>query len=108
MRPYAVTISGSVTGAPLPLDYMIAPFQISISVGNVTGTIAATLQYTYDDVFDPAYVAGSGNWFTSSLMSGITAAGDMVINAAPVRAVRFVNVGTGSFIGRVIQAGTGM
>lgn len=105
MRDIQVSVSGTSTGSPIPLDYIQNPFQVSLSVGNVVGTIAATLQYTYDRVFDSTYDPSTGNWYTHPLMSGITAAGDCVINAGPVRAVRFNNVGTGSFTARVLQSG---
>lgn len=107
MRPVLLNLSGSNTSAPIPLDYLISPFQVAIGVGPVTGTVSYTLQYTYDDVFASTYVAGSGQWFTYSLMSGLTVAGDTVINAAPVRAIRIANVGTGSLIANIVQAGTG-
>ena len=107
MRPVNFTLTGSNTSNPIPLDYLISPFQVSIGVGPVTGTVSYTLQYTYDDVFASGYSAGSGNWFTNSLMSGLTAAGDTIMNAGPVRAIRIANVGSGSLVVNIVQAGTG-
>jgi len=105
MRPITVTVSGTSTSNPIPLDYLISPFQVAIGVGNVVGSVSYKLQYTYDDVLAPGYVAASGNWFDNSLMTGKTAAFDTVINGAPVRAVRFDNVGSGSFVAHIVQAG---
>lgn len=104
MRQITQTISGSVTGPPVPLDYLISPFSVSIGVGNVTGTVLYKMQYTYDEVFDLAYNPATGNWFDSTAMTGKAAAFDTTL-IAPVRAIRFVNVGSGSFIAQIIQAG---
>lgn len=107
MRPVHVTLTGTGNTNPIPLDYLISPFQIAVGVAPVSGTVAYTLQYTYDDVFAPGYDPSTGAWFTWSLMSGLTAAADTVLNAAPVRAIRLVNVGSGTLTANIVQAGTG-
>ncbi len=107
MKDVQVAIAGNSTTTPIPLDYLISPFQVSVSIGNVSGTISVTCQYTYDSVFGSTYDPSTGNWYNLPLMTLVAAQADAVINAAPVRAVRFVNAAAGTCTGRVIQAGTG-
>ena len=102
MRPITVNVVGAVNGPTIPLDYKQTPFQVAIGVSLVSGSISYKLQYTYDDVFNPAVTPG---WTDHALMTGKTAAFDTVINGAPVTAVRLVNAGTGTLQGRIIQAG---
>ncbi|MFA5898605.1 MAG: hypothetical protein WC829_05775 [Hyphomicrobium sp.] len=105
MQQVTETVSGTTTGTtPIPLDYLIAPFQVSVGVGSVVGTVSYTLQYTYDDVFAPGYNPATGNWFNSATMVTKAAAFDTAL-VAPVRAIRFTNVGSGSFVAEIIQAG---
>jgi hypothetical protein len=101
MQPVTVTVAGAGNSSPVVLDYLIAPFQVSVGV-TVTGAVAYTLQYTYDD---PQASGGITNWFDSPLMLAETAAADTVLNGGPVTAVRLVNADTGTIVGRIVQAG---
>src|SRR5262245_43742687 len=102
MLAQTITVVGAVNGSPVVLDYLIAPFQVSVGVSVVSGSVNYTLQYTYDD---PFAAAGITNWFSHSLMTGLTAAGDAVINGGPVMAIRINNAGPGTLPARIIQAG---
>lgn len=102
MRPVSGTVVGAVNGSTVPLDYMIAPFQVSVGVVLVSGSVSYKLQYTYDDLYDAAVTPV---WFDSIIMVAQTATSDVVINAGPVAAVRIVNAGTGTVRYRIIQAG---
>jgi len=105
MQPISVRVAGSVTSNPIPLDYITTPFQVAIGVGNVVGAVSYKMQYTYDEVLALGYnpAAASSTWFDSALMTGKTAPFDTVLNGAPVRAIRFVNVGAGSFVANILQ-----
>lgn len=102
MNPITTTVVGAANGNAVPLDHFKTPFQVSISATVVSGSVNYKLQYTYDDVQNPAITP---TWIDHGLMIGKTAAFDTVINAAPVTAVRLVNAGTGTVQGRIIQAG---
>lgn len=101
-NPVTVTVAGVGNSNPVVLDQRIAPFEVSVGVAVVSGAINATLQYTYDDPFQ---AGGIVNWTNYPQMTGITAAGDCVINGGPVTAVRLANAGTGTLQARVIQSG---
>lgn len=101
MQAVTVTVVGTGTSSPVVLDYLIAPFQISVGV-TVTGSVTYKLQYTYDD---PTASGGITNWTDSAVMVGQTGASNTAINSGPVTAVRLSNVGTGTIVGRIIQAG---
>ena len=108
MRPMVSTVSdasgGAVTGNPLPLDYFISPFNITLSV-QVTGTVNYTVQYTFDDVQASTYTPASGNWIAHPNLTTQTATLDSNL-AYPATAVRIIlNSGTGSVRFTVIQAG---
>lgn len=102
MLAVTTTVVGAANGSPVVLDYLIAPFQVSIGVVVASGAVNYKLQYTYDDPFGSA---GLVNWTDSTLMTGKTTASDTVINAGAVTAVRLVNADTGTITGRIIQAG---
>jgi len=102
MRPITTTVVGAVNGATIPLDRYATPFQVAIAVGAPIGAVSYKLQYTYDDVQNPAVVP---LWIDHGLMVGKTAPFEAVLNAAPVTAVRLVNAGVGTLTGRIIQAG---
>ena len=101
MRPVTVTVAGAGNSTPVVLDYLIAPFQVSVGV-TVSGSVLYKLQYTYDDPFAEG---GIVNWTDNVLMTGKTTASDAVVNAGPVTAVRLVNADTGTITARVVQAG---
>ena len=49
MRPVTVRVLGVDNSGPVLLDYMIAPFQVSVGVRIISGTVNYILQYSYDD-----------------------------------------------------------
>jgi hypothetical protein len=108
MRPITRTTSdasgGAVTSSMVSLDHWISPFNVALAV-RVTGTVNYTVQYTFDDVWAPGYVAANGNWVNHPSFTAQTATLDGNI-AYPVSAVRIVqNSGSGSCVLTVFQAG---
>lgn len=103
MRAITTTVVGAATGSTIPLDYGIAPFQVSVGVTVVSGAVNYKLQYTYDDVLLPG--ADTPTWWDSAIMVSKTAASDVVLNSGPVSAIRLVNADTGTIRARIIQAG---
>jgi len=108
MRPMVSTVSdasgGAVTGNPLPLDYFVSPFNVTLS-GQVTGTVDYTVQYTFDDVQAATYTPASGNWIPHPNLTTKTTTLDSNL-AYPATAVRIIlNSGSGSVRFTVIQAG---
>ena len=106
MRPARLLIVGTQTSGVYTPDHYISPMNVALSV-RVTGTINYTVQYTFDDVFAPAYTPGSGNWVNHPSLTAQTTTIDSNI-AYPVTGVRIVgNSGAGSAVLTIIQAGGG-
>ncbi len=95
-------ITYTTTGAqtPISLDWMLAPFNVSIAIW-LTGTATYALQYTLDDVNDPTITP---RWFDSTDMPTGTTASGVTNFAFPVRFIR-VNIAalTGTLELKVIQ-----
>ena len=73
--------------------------------GAVTGTVSVTAQYTLDNVFAPAYVEATGNWFPLATVTAAVASFCVAL-PFPVSAVRVIfNSGAGSLDTRVLQQG---
>lgn len=101
MRPSKVDVAGVGNSAPVPVDIYISPFQLSLEIQVVSGTIDATVEYTFDDVFDGDVTL---NWTAhADLANEVAKAHGTILN--PVRAVRLVNAGTGTARLIIIQAG---
>lgn len=96
--PGAVALTVGTTGVgaskPIVLDQYISPFNPAF-VAEVTGTVNYDVQYTYDDLFDPAG-QGSLNWFSIAALTAQTTTKDSALTA-PVSGVRVkINSGAGS------------
>ena len=106
MRPIRLTVPGNTTTSPLSVDYLIAPFQVSVSVGSVVGSVLASVEYTYDDITATGYNPSTGTWFAVTSLTDVTVNSDAVLNAGPVTAIRFKNESSGTFVATALQAGT--
>lgn len=103
-RPMTLSTSDVSTSNLGVLCHYPVPFDVTVDT-IVTGTATYTLQYTTDDVQAAAYTPAGGNWKSHPQMTDATIS-DTVEFTSPVTAVRLnQTVGTGSVIGRVIQAG---
>ena len=89
MRPITSGPIASVSAsAPMVLDPRGSMPMIGLQLV-VSGTNTSTVQVTADDVFDPAYVAASGNWFSIPAVAFVGAtASQMGIANGPYTAVR--------------------
>jgi hypothetical protein len=89
---------------PIPLDYLISPFQVTAALEIQSGAVNATLQYTLDNIFEPGPIV----WFNDTILVGV-AVNTVTSYVSPVRACRLVtNSGTGAAVLQLIQAGTGL
>jgi hypothetical protein len=90
MRPVRQTVNQTGTGAPVPLDYIQSPFNVSFRAFLPSGATAVYgVQYTLDDLNDPNIT--NVDWiYDTNVGSGtaISATGNYMF---PVRAVR-INV----------------
>jgi hypothetical protein len=104
MRPVVYTVTGVGVSNVCPPNQYVTPFNVALSV-RVVGTVTYTVEYTFDDVFSPTYVATSGNWVAHPSLTTQTTTKDSNI-AYPVTGVRLnVTVGPGTAILTIIQAG---
>lgn len=101
MRPITIDVVGVGESPPIPLDLYLTPFNVSLFVEAPSGAIDATVQYTGDDVFNPAVTL---NWTNhADLTNKVAAAVGTIIS--PVTAVRLVNAAAGTARLRVVQSG---
>lgn len=101
MRPITVDVVGAGNSSLIPLDLYQRPFNVTLVVEIVSGAINATVQYTGDDIFNPAVTPV---WFDhADLVNEVAAANGTIIS--PVTAVRLANADTGTARLRVLQAG---
>lgn len=106
MRQVVFTVTGVGESQVYPVDTYISPSNMGLAV-LVTGTITYKVQYTFDNVFAPTYVAASGNWFDHPTLVG-SASGSSNI-AYPVTGIRLITTaGSGSAALTIIQAGGGL
>lgn len=91
MRPKKVTVSSVATSPWLPVDYKQSPMNVGVGCVLVSGTATYSVEYTLDDVFDPAVTPVA---FALSTIAAATSSANSVINT-PIRAVR-LNVTAGA------------
>lgn len=85
----------------IPLDQYISPFNVSLGA-IITGTVNATVQFTFDDVFSGV---GPFSWTNQSDLTNIVASADGTF-ISPVSACRILtNSGNGTITLIVLQAG---
>lgn len=88
MRALSTVNSAAGAGSPLVLDPRGAGPVITVQLV-VTGTNTSTVQVTLDNVFDPAYVPASGNWFSIPVAALVGATASQIANLpGPYTAVR--------------------
>lgn len=90
MRPQILTQTGAGTSAMCVLD-QCNPFTLSLAV-DVTGTVAFTIEHTYDD---PQLGANVVVWRAKAALTTKTAALEDGFTDAPIRALR-INQASGS------------
>lgn len=99
MRPSTVTVTGTGNSTPLPVDRYVPNDSYGLVLnGTGAGAGTATVQYTYDDVFNPAVTP---NWFSTQTPANLVgaAAGSIQENSfqsGPVSAFRISAAGAGA------------
>jgi len=77
MRPIRVAVGSATVSAPIPLNTNVDPFNVSIGVTLSAGaSLTYKVQYTYDDVWDPAFNAATATWFDHATITGKIASFD--------------------------------
>ncbi len=104
MRPVTVTAGASPAASNVvPLDYRNAPATVALGV-KISGTVTYLVEYTFDDVFDPAFNPGTANWRPHPTLSGSADADSNL--AYPARGIRIrTTAGTGSATLTIVTAG---
>ena len=87
------------------VDDFQAPFNLGISVENLSGPADGTALYTLDDpnTFDPV-LPGNTNWFAVPGLTSVTAIASAQFTT-PCRAIALLQNDSGSMQMRVVQAG---
>jgi len=115
-----ITHTGSVAGTltagtsgvgsthPIPLAHYKTPFNVALALEFPTAGSTATVQYTYDDVFNLSVIKANGlRWNSISSLTDKTSDTDGSLTA-PVAAVRMkITTGTAPVTLTVRQAGLG-
>ncbi len=92
MRPVVITQTGAGTTAAVPLDRYISPFEVAVSCVEVLAAVYS-LQYTYDDVFNPpGNDASNITWVTDTTIPLLSAGNTQTNFNVPISAVRLVVV----------------
>ena len=103
------TISKTGTGSSsiYAVDYFKNPVNIGIQAV-LTGTATYTVEYTLDDVLDPAFVASSATWNGATAdLTGANASKNGLLTI-PCRGIRLtIASGSGSVVATICQAGIG-
>lgn len=86
MRPVVVTLSAVGVSNPIPLDIDCNPFSVGLGL-DVSGTNTSTVEYTYDDPFDPSFDPATATWHPHPSLTDKTASAEAQ-QVYPVRAVR--------------------
>ena len=86
MRPVVVSLSAAGVSNPIPLDINTNPFTVGLGL-EISGVNTNTVEYTYDDPFDPAFDPATATWYAHPSLSGKTASTEAQ-QVYPVRAVR--------------------
>lgn len=87
-------------------DFFQTPFNIGLQAV-LTGTATYTVEYTLDDISDPAFNAATAAWTGVTGMSALTASGSVAF-AIPCRGIRLtIASGTGGVVVTICQAGIG-
>lgn len=106
-RPIYVAVSSATNSPVVPLDHYKTPFNVSIGCGLSAGaSLTYTVQYTYDNVLDPAFNPANATWYNHATLASKTATSDGNI-AYPVTGIR-LNVSvyvSGTVTMAVVQAG---
>jgi hypothetical protein len=104
MRPISVTTVGVQSSPAIPVDWRIAPFQITLDTV-VSAPATYDVQWTDDDPFAAGFIVSSANWNTLTGMAAATTSQNATL-ISPVRAIRInQTAGAGSVTLRVVQAG---
>lgn len=67
-RPWSTTLTSITTSPVYPVD-IHRDAGIALGV-KISGTGTFKVQHTFDDVFDPAFVASSATWYDHPSLSG--------------------------------------
>ena len=105
MRPVQLTVTGVGVSSPIPLDRMLNPFNVGLSI-DVGAGCTYTVEYTNDDVFAVTFNPATALWFPHPNLTAQTTDGIGNI-AFPVTAVRLnQTVGAAATVFRVTQSGS--
>lgn len=72
-------------------DPSITPFNLSIALALLSGTVSYKLQYSYDTLDSPTAVDSDATWFDSTEIPAATAASSaQLFTGAPIARVRVI------------------
>lgn len=104
MLPVRQIVSGVAVSPPIPIDRYRSPSGAAIKV-DVSATATYTVQYTYDDVYAPAFNPGTASWVNHPTFTAATTSLDGNL-AFPATAIRLnVSANTGTVTMTFITAG---
>ena len=108
MRPVYVTLidaSGGAKSKLVPMNWRKTPFNITVRTVVVTAPVNYDIQYTADDIRDPAFTEAGANWTSLTGMAAATANAEATL-ISPVTCMRvLLNSGTGTLKTEIISAG---
>lgn len=105
MKSMSLSTSGVSTSSVAAINNNVTPVNLTVAV-KVTGACTYNVEYTLNDIFDPAFTQVGATWFNHpTLAAGQTTTKDCTITW-PVTGVRInQTAGAGSAAVIVLQAG---
>lgn len=84
------TYTTTGTKASWNCDPSVAPFNLSVALALLTGTVSYKLQYSYDVLDSPTAVDSDATWYDSTEIPAATAASSAQVFTAPIARLRVV------------------
>lgn len=102
MRPQKITVSAVAASNWIPVDYKQSPMNVGVACVVVSGTATYTVEYTFDDIFDPTVTPVA---FALTAITAQTTSKEATINQ-PIMAVRLnVTAGTSPVVAMTLLQG---
>ena len=107
MAVNTISRTGAGSSSIYAVDYFKCPVNVGIQAV-LTGVATYTVEYTLDDILDPAFVASSATWTGATTdLTGASASKNGLLTV-PCRGIRLtIASGAGSVLVTLCQAGIG-
>ena len=103
MKPSTINVAAGAQLVIIPLDVMIAPFQVTVALESVVSTVSVGVDVTYSEL-NPPVGAAAPVWIADATFTAKAAPYAQVFTT-PCTGIRINKSGAGTCVVRVIQSG---